>query len=52
MKNKVAKFNLLPEVQDQLTKGDLILVKGGASNRVAYCGCIINNVPSCGCRPD
>ena len=45
MKNKVAKFNLLPEVQEQLTMGDLILVKGGGSNR------LINDVAQCGCRP-
>jgi len=51
MKNKVAKFNLLPEVQEQLTMGDLILVKGGGSNRLIMCGCTINDVAQCGCRP-
>jgi len=53
MKNKVTKFNLLLEIHAQLTKGDLILVKGGSTNRAGGCNqwCSCNIIPDCGCPP-
>jgi len=51
MKNKITKFNLLLEVHEQLTKDNLIIIKGGSTNRCTNNLCMCNTIPDCGCPP-
>lgn len=55
---KSKKINFTFEIDDQFSKGDLLLVKGGATatnkscpiNNVAQCGCTVNTVAGCGVK--